>query len=113
MEQVVSKWFDLTELSNRIAGQFNAAPEEIREIFKAGFNEIAKEVGRAENPVILDNVGTFYIQGRQSRNVAHPQKRGETVNIPPHQKVKFSAAKEFKGIVKANLPAEISSFDVK
>jgi nucleoid DNA-binding protein len=111
--QKEEKWFDLTELSNRIAGQFNADPEEIREIFKAGFDEIAKEVGRAENPVILDNVGTFYIQGRQARNVSHPQKRGETVNIPAHQKVKFKAAKEFKEIVKANLPDIFSSFGVK
>jgi nucleoid DNA-binding protein len=117
--QKEEKWFDLTELSNRVADTITAdeaqaidTPDFVRVIIERAFQEIAKEVGENQRSVILDDIGTFGIQGRAAREHVNPR-TGEKVSKPAYQKLKFKGARALRQIVRENLSGDLSGMEVK
>ena len=110
--QEESKWFDTKELSNRVVNnlennpltaEYNFDAYLIELAIEAAFNEIGKEVGKCERPVILDNIGTFQLEGRQARKHVNPQ-TGEPLEKPAYQKLKFKPAKALREEIEKHLP---------
>lgn len=119
--QEESKWFDTKELANRVVNTLENNPLTVEYNFdaylvelaiEAAFNEIAKEVGKCEREVILDNIGTFQLEGRQARKHVNPQ-TGEPLEKPAYQKLKFKPAKALRSIAKEHLPDIHRGMDVK
>lgn len=120
--QEESKWFDTTELANRVAQKITESKEAaqyfdntadlVKLILNAAFLEVAKEVGKCERAVILDNIGTFQLEGRQARKHTNPQ-TGEPLEKPAYQKFKFYPAKALRSVAKEHLPEKLNGFEVK
>ncbi len=119
MELKESKWFDMTELSNRVANTITDdeahgldTPDFVRLIITRAFSEVAKEVGKGERAVILDEIGTFRTSLQQARDRQNPQ-TGETIRKPAHLKFKFKAAKALRQTVRENLADGRNEMEVK
>jgi nucleoid DNA-binding protein len=117
--QKEEKWFDLTELSNRVADTLTSSeaqnldtPDLVRLVITRAFHEVAKEVGKGERAVILDDIGTFRASLQQARDRQNPQ-TGETIRKPAHLKFKFKAAKALRQTVQENLPDGKNGMEVK
>lgn len=112
MEKVTG-YFDKKDIANRVSEQLpQFTPDQVELILNASFLEISKEIGRGENMVVLDGVGSFFLSPRIARKYRSLQD-GEIKESQMHLKIKFKAAKVFADVVKENLKAIIGHLPVK
>lgn len=106
-----TNYFDLTELSARVADMLGLDESDVRATLVAAGAEISGELGRGEyDNVVLDNIGTFHLKGYSSRKISA---FGKDTDVPPCYRVRFKAAQAFRDTVAANLPEERKHIEVR
>lgn len=115
----VENYYDFSDLVKEVNERTEVNIHEVEHVLKNAFKVLAERIGKAEHPVIFDNVGTFIVSPQQAKDWKF-LKRDENGNIfeqvgttPPRLKVRFKSAKAFAQMVKDNLPKDLSHFDVK
>lgn len=115
----IKNYYDFQDFVNEVAERTEVNTSEVEHVLKNAFEVLAERIGKAENTVIFDNVGTFLVSQQQAKGWKF-LKRDSEGNIveqqgttPPRLKVRFKSAKLFAQMVKDNLPTDLSNFDVK
>lgn len=81
-----------TDLINTVAQTMNLTQAEVANVINATLDEISKQLKKGNDVTIMD-FGSFKVQkvkARKGRNI----QTGETINIPAHKRVKFTAGKK-------------------
>lgn len=111
MSELVEGYYDLTDLVKRLESQTGLDTDVLREVVKLTFQNIAEAAGQGVNAVVLDDIGTFRVEGRQGRKYTTPQ--GNEIEKPPYLKFKFKGAAKLLDIVAANLREPVKHLEVK
>jgi len=107
--QEIKKWYDKSDLVTEVTGVTGKDAQEVGLIIEAAFSAIARRLAK-DNPVILDNIGTFSLRLRKGRKF---NMGGVTGESPDSLKVKFNSAKFFAETVKNELPEPLAHLEVK
>jgi nucleoid DNA-binding protein len=111
MENKVEKYYDFNDLAKDVESEIGHDPEVVKEIIKSAFEKIAQAVGKGENLVVLDDIGTFRLRPAIART--YKTRSGKDVEKDAYLKLRFKGSIKLRQIVKAHLRQPIKQLEVK
>jgi len=110
MSELLTGYYDLTDLVKRLESQTGLDAETLRDVVKFTFQNIAEAAGQGVNAVVLDNIGAFRIAACIGRRYVID---GKEVVKPDYLKFKFKGAAKLLDTVAANLKEPVKHLPVK
>jgi nucleoid DNA-binding protein len=110
MSELVTGYYDTSDLVKRLESQTGLDEDVLRDVINLAFQNIAEAAGKGVNAVILDDIGTFRLASCIGRRYVT---NGKEVIKKDCLKFKFKGAIKLRNIVAANLREQVKHLEVK